>query len=656
MRTGAAAIFGLPLLYLAMGHMTGLPIPMLSSKVNAFLQFALATPIVLAGGSFYTNGLKALWNRLPNMDSLVAIGTGAAYLFSLFVAGMVFLGVDGYTTEMLYFEIAGLIVAFILLGKLLESIAKGKTSEAIKKLLRLQAKTAIVLRGKDEVEVPLDEVKVGDVVVVKPGMKIPVDGIVVSGSSSVDESMISGESIPVEKAPGAKVIGSTMNATGSFAFRATKVGNETVLAQIIKMVEDAQGSKAPIQELADKISYYFVPAVMLIAAASFISWWAFGSTAFAFAAFISVLIIACPCALGLATPTAIMVGTGMGAENGILFKDAESLQKVRDLNVVVFDKTGTLTKGKPEVTDIVPIGVAKADAVLQLAAIVEQKSEHPLADAVVRRAKERKLVIPQAANFDSVTGQGVMAKYGGKRILLGNRKLMSSERMPIEKFEQQVQQLEGEGKTVVFIAAGKQVVGLIAVRDELKTFAKEAVAELKKQGKKVFMITGDNERTAQAIAKEAGIDNVFAGVMPGEKASRIKELQQKWKVAMVGDGINDAPALTQADVGIAIGSGTDIAIEAGNVVLVKNDIRDVVTAIELSKKTMRKIKQNLFWAFAYNVVLIPVAAGAIYPFTGTLLNPALAGAAMALSSVSVVSNSLLLKFYKPRLAKAIPMP
>ncbi|MBI4146266.1 cadmium-translocating P-type ATPase [Candidatus Woesearchaeota archaeon] len=655
LRVLIAAIFGIPLLYLAMGHMAGLPLPMLSDRVNALLQFVLATPIVLAGSEFYTKGFRALFNRLPNMDSLVAIGTGAAYVYSLFVAVMLFAG-TGYTTELLYFEIAGLIVAFIMLGKMLEAIAKGKTSEAIKKLLKLQAKTAIVLRGKDEVEISIDDVKIGDVVVVKPGQRVPVDGVVTSGHSSVDESMISGESIPVEKTISSKVIGGTVNATGTFTFKASKIGADTLLAQIIRMVEEAQGSKAPIQELADKISFYFVPAVMLIAVASFASWWAFGATSMGLTTFIAVLIIACPCALGLATPTAIMVGTGKAAEHGVLFKDAESLQKARDLKIIVFDKTGTLTKGKPEVTDVIPVGKARPDAVLQVAAILEKRSEHPLAEAVVRAAKERKLSVPEASHFESITGKGVSAKYGGKQLFLGNRALLEGKKIDVAAFEQKAVELEGQGKTVVFVATAKQVLGLIAVRDELKPFAKEAVQELHSLGKKVYLITGDNERTARAIAQEAGIDNVLAGVLPGQKAEKIKELQAKFKVAMVGDGINDAPALTQADVGIAIGSGTDIAIEAGNIVLVKNDVRDVVTAMQLSARTMRKIKQNLFWAFAYNIILIPVAAGAIYPITGHLLNPVLAGVAMALSSVSVVSNSLILRFYTPKLAKAVPMP
>ncbi len=657
-RMWTAALFGIPLLYLAMGHMIGLPLPMMSPTTNAILQFLLATPIILAGGEFYTKGFKALIiNRMPNMDSLVAVGTGAAYVYSFFVAIMILLKKPDYTTEMLYFEIAGLIVAFIILGKLLESIAKGKTSEAIKKLLGLQAKTAIVIRKKQEVEIPIEEVEAGDIVIVKPGQKIPVDGIVVDGHSSVDESAITGESIPVEKTAGSKVIGGTVNKTGSFTFKATKVGADTVLAQIIKMVEEAQGSKAPIQQLADKISFYFVPIVILIAITSFGTWYYFGATSLGFMTFIAVLIIACPCALGLATPTAIMVGTGKGAEYGILFKNAEALQKTKEVDVIVFDKTGTLTIGKPEVTDIIPLGKAKEDAVLQLAAIVEKRSEHPLAEAIINAAKARKLPIPNAEQFQSLTGKGVIAKYSGKAIFFGNRALMEDRNFDIKLLEESVKALEEQGKTVMFLAAGKQIVGIIGVADTLKPFSKEAVAELHRLGKKVMMITGDNERTAKAVARQAGIEEVMASVLPNQKADKIKELQaKKLKVCMVGDGINDAPALTQADVGIAIGSGTDIAIEAGTVVLIKNDLRDVVTAMALSKYAMRKIKENLFWAFAYNIILVPVAAGVLYPATGWLLNPVLAGIAMAFSSVSVVSNSLLMRFFKPKLRSSIPMP
>ncbi len=656
-RMWISGIFGIPLLYLAMGHMVGLPLPELSSKLNAIIQFVLATPIILAGGEFYTKGLRALLiNRMPNMDSLVAVGTGAAYVYSLFVAVMIFVGKSGYTTEMLYFEIAGLIVAFIIMGKLLEAIAKGKTSEAIKKLLGLQPKTAIVIRDKKEFEISIEEVQVGDLVVVKPGQRIPVDGFVKEGHSSVDESPITGESIPVEKVVNDKVIAGTVNKTGSFVFRATKVGADTVLSQIIRMVEEAQGSKAPIQQLADRISFYFVPAVILIAISSFAVWYFLGSTAFGFTTFIAVLIIACPCALGLATPTAIMVGTGKAAEYGILFKNAEALQRSRELDVVVFDKTGTLTIGKPVVTDIVPVGDSKPAGILQLAAILEKRSEHPLAEAVLNAAHERHLAVPAPSAFQSITGKGVAAKYQGKVLYLGNRALMEDKSVDFKDVESRVSELEEQGKTVVFLAA-KKLLGVIAVADQLKPFAKEAVAELHRLGKKVMLITGDNERVGRAIAALVGIDDVMAGVLPGQKAEKIKELQAKGlKVAMVGDGINDAPALTQADVGIAIGSGTDIAIESGNVVLIKEDLRDVVTAMSLSKYTMYKIRQNLFAAFVYNVVLIPVAAGALYPLTGWLLNPVLAGLAMALSSVSVVSNSLLMRFYKPRLYKSMPMP
>lgn len=652
-----ASVAGIPLLYLAMGHMIGLPLPMMSDIMNVIIQFALATPIVLAGGEFYTRGTRALLNRMPNMDTLVAVGTGAAYVYSVFVAAMILIKAEGYTVEMIYFEIAGLIVAFIILGKLLEAIAKGKTSAAIKKLLGLQPRTAIVLKGKEEIEVAIEELKVGDLIIVKPGMKIPVDGFVKEGYSSVDESMMTGESIPVEKKVGDRVIGGTVNKTGTFTFRATKVGKDTVLAQIVKMVEDAQGSKAPIQELADKISYYFVPFVMAVAAGSFAIWYFTGSPALGFTTFIAVLVIACPCALGLATPTAIMVATGKAAELGILFKSADAVQKCREVDVVVFDKTGTLTMGKPAVTDIVSVKKGGENGVLQIAAMLEKKSEHSLAEAILTKAKELKLDAGKLSSFESVPGMGVVGKYSGKTVLVGNRALMAHKKVDIAKAETNVAGLEEQGKTVMFVASSKSLLGVIAVLDQSKPFAREAIAELKRMGKKVMMVTGDNERTARAIASFLGVDDVFAGVLPGEKAVKIKDLQSKGlKVAMVGDGVNDAPALTQADVGIAIGSGTDVAIESGSVVLVKNDVRDVVTAISLSKYAMKKIRQNLFWAFAYNIILIPVAAGVLYPSTGWLLNPMLAGLAMSLSSVSVVSNSLLMKLYKPKLANKVPMP
>ncbi len=480
---------------------------------------------------------------------------------------------------------------------------------------------------------------------------MPVDGIVTEGHSSVDESMVTGESIPVEKSKGATIIGATINKTGSFKFRAVNVGSDTMLAQIVKFVEEAQGSKAPIQNLADRISLYFVPAVVVIATLTFLGWYfiAGQSFLFAFTALIAVLIIACPCALGLATPTAVMVGMGLGAERGILIKNAETLQKLRGINTFVFDKTGTLTKGEPEVTDVVSVGKEEERTILHLAAIAEKNSEHPLGDAIVKAAKKRKIAIHEPQKFNSVTGKGVEITYNKKKVLVGNRKLMRDKKIPAGPAEPLLQKLEEEGKTVVAIAINGKIEGLIAVADTIKETSKEAVAVLKKMGKDVAMITGDNERTAKAIARQAGIEAVLAEVLPEQKAEEIKKLQESGKkVAMAGDGINDAPALTQADIGIAIGSGTDVAIESGDVVLVKNDLHDVATAIELSGYAMKKIKQNLFWAFIYNTVGIPVAAGALYPLTGWLLSPIIAGAAMASSSVSVVSNSLLMRRFKPR--------
>jgi Cu+-exporting ATPase len=655
-RVIASFVFAIPLLYMAMGHMIGLPLPMMPDYVNAIIQFALATPIILAGKDFYDKGFRSMFlNWMPNMDSLIAMGTGVAYIYSIYIMVLIFL--EKALPSELYFEIAGLVVAFIILGKFLESVAKGRTGAAIKKLLGLQPKTALVVRNKQEVEIPIAEVVVGDIVVVKPGMRIPVDGFVKDGHSSVDESMLTGESLPVEKMIGSKVITGTFNKTGSFTMRATNVGKDTVLAHIVKMVEDAQGSKAPIQKLADTVSFYFVPTVIAIATISFVVWYLLGYTAFGLTSFIAVLVIACPCALGLATPTAVMVGTGKAAQYGILIKNAESLQRAREVTHVVFDKTGTLTVGKPEVTDIIPFGKATKEGILQIAAILEKRSEHPLAEAILSKAKENHLKSVEPKDFESVPGKGVRAKYASKSIALGNRALMSDLKIPTDTIDSVVSSLEAQGKTVVYIAGSKSVVGVIAVADQLKPFAKEAVDELKRMGKHVLLITGDNERTARAIAEQVGIDDVLASVLPGQKAQKIKELQaQGFKVAMVGDGVNDAPALTQANVGIAIGSGTDIAIEAGDIVLVKNDVRDVVTAMSLSAFTMRKIKQNLFWAFAYNVVLIPVAAGVFYPVTGWMLNPILAGAAMAFSSVSVVSNSLLMNFYKPKLQTNLPQP
>lgn len=648
LKFSVAVIFGLPLLYIAMAPHIGLPVFDFVIKNMALIQFLLTTPILIAGYQFYSKGIAAfIKTKSANMDTLVAIGTGSAYLYSLFVSFAIWAGNSNYNIKNLYYEVAGMLITFILLGRWIESIAKGKTSEAIKKLMGLQPKTALVFRYGQEKEVPVEEVVVDDIVIVKPGEKIPVDGIVTGGHSSVDESMITGESIPVEKTKGNRIIGATINKTGSFKFKATKVGKDTALAQIIVLVEEAQGSKAPIQELADKISAYFVPTVIVIGILAFIIWLLAGfGFLFALTIFIAVLIIACPCALGLATPTAVMVGTGIGAQNGILIKSAESLQIAHQINVIVFDKTGTLTKGEPELTDVITYNKSE-DEVLLLAASVEKNSEHPLGEAIVKGAIKNNINLKEVKSFDSITGKGVSAKTDGRLILLGNRRLMKEKNIDIAKAQSDLERLENEGKTAMLVAADNELIGIVAVADTLKEFSKEAVTKLKTMGKQVIMITGDNKRTAKAIAEQLGIDRVLAEVLPKDKAREIKKLQdEKLKVAMVGDGINDAPALTQADIGLAIGTGTDVAIESGDIVLIKDDLRDVVMAIDLSHYAMKKIKQNLFWAFFYNAAGIPIAAGILYPFTGFLLNPMVAGAAMAFSSVSVVGNSLLMKRYK----------
>ncbi|MBU0963176.1 MAG: heavy metal translocating P-type ATPase [Nanoarchaeota archaeon] len=647
-RTIISFIFGIPLVYISMLTVYfNFYLPEIIKQNTILIQFLLSTIIIIAGFQFYIRGIRSVIKaKTANMDTLVAVGTGTAYIYSLVIA--ILLWTNTIKEGELYFEVAGLLIAFILLGRYLEAVTKGKTSEAIKKLLKLKAKTAIVIRNNKEIEIPIGEVRLNDIIIVKPGQKIPVDGIVIEGHSSVDESMISGESIPVEKSKGNKVIGSTINKTGAFKFKATGIGDKTVLAQIIKLVEDAQGSKAPIQELADKISGIFVPTVAFIAIISFIVWFLLGyPLSFGLNIFVAVLIIACPCALGLATPTAVMVGTGLGAQNGILFKKASALQKAHEINIIVFDKTGTLTKGKPEVTDIISINGTDKKEIIKYAAIAEKRSEHPLAEAIINRAKAGKLKIPDAKFFNSITGSGVEVYYSNKKIWLGNRKLMADKKIILDKTEEVIQKLELEGKTVMILVINKKLIGLIAVADTLKEDSKEAILELKRLGKKVIMITGDNERTGKAIGKQLGIDNILSEVLPKDKANEIKKLQNKGnKVAMVGDGINDAPAITQADIGIAIGSGTDIAIESGDIILMKSNIKDVVYALKISKKSINKIKQNLFWAFIYNTLGIPIAAGVLYPINGWLLNPILAGAAMAMSSVSVVSNSLLLKLTK----------
>ena len=647
-----SAIFAIPLLYFAMGHHVGLPLPSLSDKAMAAIQLALTIPIVAAGYQFYTVGIGAVVkNRSASMDTLVALGTGTAFLYSLAISILIWSGNAGYGMNDLYYEVAGLLIVFILLGRYLEAVAKGRTSASIRKLLELQPKTALVVRDGNELEVPVDEVLVGDEVVLKPGSVVPVDGVVIEGSSSIDQSLLTGESIPVDKAAGDEVIAGTINKDGWLKFKATKVGADTALAQIIRLVEEAQGSKAPVQRLADKVSAYFVPIVLAIGVITFLAWYLSGSDlAFSLTAFIAVVIVACPCALGLATPTAVIVGMGKGAENGILIKDAATLELACKVDAVVFDKTGTLTRGKPAVTDIITLSESySADAMLGLAAAVEQRSEHHLGDAIVAKAVERKGLIPEVEDFSAMPGKGVEAKCNGSSIIVANGKLFAERGIDTSKAEADVAKLEGQGKTVVLVGIDGKTVGVIAVADTAKEFAAETVVQLKRMGKKVIMISGDNRRSAESIARQLGIDIVLAEVLPEDKAVEIKKLQAGGsKVAMVGDGVNDAPALVQADVGIALGSGTDVAIESGGIVLVKDDIRDVVRTLELSCYTMRKIKQNLFWAFFYNVVAIPVAAGALYPATGFLLNPIIAGAAMAFSSVSVVTNSLSMRRYDLR--------
>ena len=645
-----AAIFALPLIYFAMGSHVGLPLPSLTDGSMALIQLLLATPIIAVGYQFYTVGLRtAVKNRSASMDTLIALGTGTAYLYSLASSILIWSGNPNYGKDDLYYEVAGLLIMFILLGRLLEALAKGRTSESIRKLLELQPKTALVVRDDREQEILVEEVIVGDAVIVKPGGRIPVDGVILDGSSSVDQSLLTGESIPVEKNIDDEVIGGTMNKSGWFKFRATKVGKDTALAQIVRLVEEAQGSKAPVQRLADRISAYFVPIVLAIGVVAFLVWYLSGAgLVFGLTVFIAVVIIACPCALGLATPTAVMVGTGLGAENGILIRDAETLERACQIDTIVFDKTGTLTRGKPEVTDIISLSNPySGNDILKLAAAVEKRSEHHLSEAIVSKAEERGISIPEVENFSAIPGKGVEARYNDAAILVANRKLLADKGIDITAAEDGIRRLEEEGKTVVLVAVEGRVTGIIAVADTVKDFAAETVARLKRQGKQVILITGDNRRSAESIAHNLGIARVLAEVLPQDKATEIKRLQEQGHtVAMVGDGINDAPALVQADVGIAIGSGTDIAIESGGIVLVKDDLRDVVRTLELSCYTMRKIKQNLFWAFFYNAIGIPIAAGILYPFTGFLLNPIIAGIAMAFSSVSVVSNSLSMRRYR----------
>jgi Cu+-exporting ATPase len=619
---------------------------------NHFTLFVLTTPVqVWAGWQFYRGFWLALKHRTSDMNTLIAVGTSAAYLYSVvitffpqwFRARGLGLGV--------YYDTSAMIITLILLGKLLEAMAKGQTSSAIKRLMGLQTKTARVIRNGQERDVPVDEVRRGDTVVIRPGEKIAVDGVVREGSSAVDESMLTGESIPVEKRPGDPVMGGTLNKTGSFRFEATKVGKETALAQIIRLVEEAQGSKAPIQRLADRVASVFVPAVISIAVVTFAVWMIFGPRpAFTLALlnFVAVLIIACPCALGLATPTAIMVGTGRGAENGILIKGGESLETIHRVNTVLFDKTGTLTQGKPSVTDIIVGKEFGEDQVLRWAASAEKGSEHPLGEAIVRAAEEKGLELRPVEGFEAIPGQGIKAQIDGEPILLGNLGLMEATGVDLNGLRGEMERLAEEGKTPMVVARNYSAAGIVAVADTLKPNSREAVEELQKMGLEVILITGDNEKTGKAVAAQMGIGRVLAEVLPWEKSRQVKTLQEEGKiVAMVGDGINDAPALAQADVGIAIGTGTDVAMETSDVTLITGDLRAVVAAIRLSKRTIRTVRQNLFWAFIYNILGIPIAAGILYPFWGILLNPMIASAAMAMSSVSVVSNSLRLRRFNP---------
>ncbi|HAP4886745.1 TPA: heavy metal translocating P-type ATPase [Enterococcus faecalis] len=654
-----SAVFTIPVLYIAMGEMIGLPIPeiinpMMHPEAFATVQLVLTLPVLFLGRSFFQVGFKALFKGHPNMDSLVALGTSAAVAYSLYGTALIYQGNTHFAMN-LYYESAAVILTLITLGKYFEAVSKGKTSEAIKKLMGLAPKTARVIRNGEEVKVGLENVVTEDIVVVRPGEKIPVDGIVIEGSSAIDESMITGESLPIEKHIGDSVIGASINKNGTFRFKATKVGKDTTLSQIIKLVEDAQGSKAPIAKMADKVSGVFVPIVIGLAILAGLAWFFLGqeSWIFALTITISVLVIACPCALGLATPTAIMVGTGKGAENGVLIKGGDALESAHKIQTIVFDKTGTITEGKPVVTDILAYNGYDDEAVLTIAASGEMGSEHPLGEAIVEGAKEKGYTLKEYTNFKAIPGHGIEVTIDRKTALLGNQKLMSEQN--IELFDAVVasDRLASEGKTPMFIASDGKLIGVVAVADTIKENSVAAIEKLHQMGIQVAMITGDNKRTAEAIAKQVGIDRVFSEVLPEDKANEVSNLQAEGlKVAMVGDGINDAPALAQANVGIAIGSGTDVAIESADIVLMRSDLMDVPTAIELSRATIKNIKENLFWAFAYNVLGIPVAMGILHLFGGPLLNPMLAGAAMSFSSVSVLLNALRLKRFKPSKAKA----
>lgn len=658
-KLAVSAFFSIPLLYIAMGHMIGLPLPEFLHPMHyplnfALVQLALVIPSVAAGYRFYVVGAKAVLRGAPNMDSLIALGTSAAIAYSLYSLARIASG-DMAASGELYFETAGVILTLILMGKTLEAVSKGKTSEAIKKLMRLQPKTAVVLGKGGEMVIPIEEVEPGDLILVKPGERIPVDGEVVAGASAVDESMLTGESIPVDKGPGSTVTGGTINKNGSLQFTAQRVGAETSLARIIKLVEDAQGSKAPIAKLADIVSGIFVPVVFAIAVLAAGAWLIGGHGAvFSLTIFVAILTIACPCALGLATPTAIMVGTGKGAEMGILIKSGEALETAHKVKAVVLDKTGTITQGRPELTDILPAQGIGEDEILGLAASAEKASEHPLGAAIVEEAQARGLRLSMPSSFEAIPGKGIVCALpddegrSGKRLAVGNARLMEGLGLDVSVLAAAAERLAAGGKTPMFVALGEALMGIIAVADVVKPTSAEAISRLKAMGVRTVMITGDSRPTALAIARQVGVDSVLAEVLPGDKAAEVAKLQaQGLVVAMVGDGVNDAPALAKADVGIAIGSGTDVAMESADIVLMRSDLRDVAAALELSSKVIRNVKENLFWAFGYNVLGIPVAAGLLYLFGGPLLSPMLAAAAMSLSSVSVLSNALRLKRFKP---------
>ncbi len=644
-----AVAFTVPLLILAMGPMLGMPLPdFISPEHNvslfAVVQLLLTLPVMYVGKHFYIKGYKALFKRIPNMDSLIAIGTSAAVIYSIYATVMIVLG-DAHFQHSLYFESAATIITLIKLGKTLEHRSKGKTTAAIEKLVKLQPKRALVLHGEEIIEMAIEEIEMGDIVIVKPGASMPVDGEVIEGSSSVDESMLTGESLPVEKSVGSKVVAASINKHGNMKIKVTASHDKTVLSNIIQLVEDAQGKKAPIARLADIISGYFVPVVMGIALIAFLAWFiGTKDLEFSLRIFIAILVIACPCALGLATPTAIMVSTGRSAEYGVLIKSGEALEQAHKIETVVLDKTGTITEGKMKLTDVVTHKVSEEE-LLYFVASAEQGSEHPIAAAIVKYAIDKNIKLNTVTDFKALPGYGLEAMLDGKKLEIGNERLMNKIGV-MDQVSHEWEQFASQGKTPIFIAIDQQFAGFIAVGDTLKETSKSAIKALKDMGIKVVMITGDHKTTAEAIAKEVGIDEIKAEVLPEDKSEAIKSLQKDSITAMVGDGINDAPALVQADVGIAIGSGTDVAIEAADVVLIKNDLNDVVTAIKLSRLTIRNIKQNLFWAFFYNIIGIPVAAGLLYLFGGPLLNPMIAAAAMSFSSVSVVSNALRLRSMK----------